>query len=170
VLVLFGSDAFEEAIAKPGQDNMANRSRSLTATALLLMAALGTAPMAACGTETPPPAVDDSQRGTAAQPGEESTGMSTKKKVVLLAGAAALYYMYKKHQSAGAEVGPEGQYYLSKNGRVYYRDAEHRAHWVTPPPGGIEVPAAQAAEFREFQGYENSPTGRDLSGLGSDAE
>lgn len=96
--------------------------------------------------------------------------MSTGKKVVILAGAAALYYLYKKHQNAKTETGPDSQYYLSKNGRVYYRDAEHRAHWVTPPPGGITVPADQAQELREFQGYENSATGRDLRGLGSDAD
>jgi hypothetical protein len=121
-----------------------------------------------CGRAEPPPPVDDTQPRAQAAP--EQTGMSTGKKVVLLAGAAALYYLYKKHQNAQSETGPEGQYYLSKNGRVYYRDAEHRAHWVTPPPGGITVPADQAQEFREFQGYENSSTGRDLRGLGTDAE
>jgi len=122
-----------------------------------------------CGRSDPPPPVDDTQHGS--QPANpEQTGMSTGKKVVLLAGAAALYYLYKKHQNAKSETGPEGQYYLSKNGRVYYRDAEHRAHWVTPPPGGITVPADQAHEYRDFQGYENRPTGRDLQGLGSDAE
>ncbi|HEX5660742.1 MAG TPA: hypothetical protein VFX59_26295 [Polyangiales bacterium] len=111
--------------------------------------------------------MDDTQQGASAR---EPTGMSTKKKVVLLAGAAALYYLYKKHQDAKSAEGPDGQYYLSKNGRVYYRDAEHRAHWVTPPPGGIQVPEDQASEYREFQGYENRDTGRDLSGLSNDAE
>jgi len=28
--------------------------------------------------------------------------------------------------------------------RAYYRDAQHRAHWVTPPPEGIQVPEAEA--------------------------
>jgi hypothetical protein len=97
--------------------------------------------------------------------------MSTGKKVVLLAGAAALYYLYKHHQNAAADqAGPDSQYYLSKNGRVYYRDAEHRAHWVTAPPSGISVPAAQADEYRDFQGYDNRQTGRDLTGLASDPE
>jgi hypothetical protein len=95
--------------------------------------------------------------------------MSTKSKVVILAGAAALYYLYKHHKNATQAQGEEGQYYLSKNGRVYYRDAEHRAHWVTPPPSGIAVPEAEAAEYREFQGYDNRTTGRDLTGLGADA-
>jgi len=122
-----------------------------------------------CGRAEPPPPVDDSQRGSTSSTPERA-GMSTGKKVVMLAGAAALYYLYKKHQNAKSETGPDSQYYLSKNGRVYYRDAEHRAHWVTPPPGGITVPADQAHEYREFQGYENSSSGRDLRGLGTDTE
>lgn len=134
--------------------------------ALVLIAALFCAPMTACGKEAPPPPVDDTMQGASAEP--EKTGMSTGKKVVLLAGAAALYYLYKKHKNAAAQEGPDGQYYLSKNGRVYYRDAEHRAHWVTPPPGGISVPANEAAEYREFQGYDNQASGRDLAGLAAD--
>jgi len=137
--------------------------------ALALIVTMTTTTMLGCGLAEPPPPVDDTPRGS--QPVEtEQTGMSTGKKVVILAGAAALYYLYKKHQSAGDETGPDGQYYLSKNGRVYYRDAEHRAHWVTPPSDGITVPADQAHEFREFQGYDNSSSGRDLRGLGTDAE
>ena len=100
--------------------------------------------------------------------------MSTGKKVVVLAGAAALYYLYKHHTAASATPGdPEGQYYLSKNGRVYYRDADHRAHWVTPPPNGIQVPASEAAAYQQFQGYDNQSTGRDLVGVdgaGTDPE
>ncbi len=88
----------------------------------------------------------------------------------MLAGAAALYYLYKRHQTATAAAGEDSQYYLSKNGRVYYRDADHRAHWVTPPPGGIQVPESEAMDYRNFQGYNNSSSGRDLTGLGSDAE
>lgn len=134
--------------------------------ALVLIAALFSAPLSACGKEAPPPPVDDTMQGASAEP--EKTGMSTGKKVVLLAGAAALYYLYKKHKASAAQEGPDGQYYLSKNGRVYYRDAEHRAHWVTPPPGGIPVPASEAAEYREFQGYDNQASGRDLAGLAED--
>jgi hypothetical protein len=137
--------------------------------ALGMIVTLTATSAAGCGRAEPPAPVDDSQRGS--QPAApEQTGMSTRKKVVLLAGAAALYYLYKKHQNAKEQVGPEGQYYLSKNGRVYYRDAEHRAHWVTPPPDGITVPADQAREFSDFQGYENKSTGRDLQGLANDAE
>lgn len=137
--------------------------------ALGLVVTLSAVTSFGCGRTEPAPPVDDSQRGAAASESERA-GMSTGKKVVLLAGAAALYYLYKKHQNAKTEAGPDSQYYLSKNGRVYYRDAEHRAHWVTPPPGGISVPAEQAHEYREFQGYENSSSGRDLRGLGTDTE
>lgn len=133
------------------------------------------------GSYAPPAPVDDSGygRGSAGYGGgggggygsgysrpmgapmAQPAGMS---KTVMLAGAAALYYLYKKHQSA-ASTGPDGQYYLSRNGRVYYRDAEHRAHWVTPPPGGIQVPEHETRGLEGFQGYNNSSNGRDLSDL-----
>jgi hypothetical protein len=137
------------------------------------MAAMATGPLAACGKSTPPPPVDDSQSGrttTGTGATATPTGMSTRKKVVLLAGAAALYYLYKHHQSAAAKEGAEGQYYLSKNGRVYYRDADHRAHWVTPPPEGIQVPESEAGDYRGFQGYDGSTSGRDLAGIGADSD
>jgi hypothetical protein len=132
----------------------------------------------------PPPPVDDTrvpsnnggpafgnqpQPRPAAAPAPTHSGLSGGQKLVLLAGAAALYYLYRRHQNAAAQTGEAGQYYLSKNGRVYYRDAEHRAHWVTPPPGGIPVPADEAAGYAAFQGYDNRTTGRDLTGLGADA-
>jgi hypothetical protein len=66
--------------------------------------------------------------------------MTTGQKVLLLAGAAALYYMYKKHQNAKG-TGPQGQYYRSKNGQIYYRDAKGGVHWVTAPQQPIQVPA-----------------------------
>ena len=124
------------------------------------------------GRSAAPPPVDDSAYGRGAgpntsygtqlgAPAERSSGMS---KTVMLAGAAALYYMYKKHQSSAAQ-GPEGQYYLSRNGRVYYRDAEHRAHWITPPSQGLQVPAHEAQGLESFQGYENKASGRDLTNL-----
>lgn len=130
----------------------------------------------ACGKSTPPPPVDDSRTSQGqtnsapmGQQPQAHTGVSTGQKVVLLAGAAALYYMYKHHQNAAATAtGPEGQYYLSKNGRVYYRDADHRAHWVTPPPEGLRVPESEAGEYRQFQGYDGNANGRDLAGLSND--
>lgn len=142
---------------------------------LMLATALATSPLAACkdtSRSEPPPAVDDTRGGVAARdtPAPDRPRLSTGKKVVILAGAAALYYLYKHHKNAAQKEGAEGQYYLSKNGRVYYRDAEHRAHWVTPPPGGIAVPEAEAADYRGFQGYDNNQTGRDLSSLAPDSE
>lgn len=119
-----------------------------------------------------PPPVDDTRTGSQTYPAPtnpqaKKKGLSTgQKAVITLAGAAALYYLYKQHQNK-QEEGAQGKYYLSKNGRVYYRDAQHQAHWVTPPPGGVQVPADEAQQYRDFQGYNNSPTGRDLSGLGS---
>ena len=142
---------------------------------LMLATAIATAPIAACKDSTPsapPPAVDDTRGGVSARelPAPDRPRLSTGKKVVILAGAAALYYLYKHHKNAAQKEGVEGQYYLSKNGRVYYRDAEHRAHWVTPPREGIEVPESEAAEYRGLQGYDNSTTGRDLSTLAPDSD
>lgn len=113
------------------------------------------------------PPIDDTQSRTsrpAPAPSPEKKFM-TKKNMVMLAGAAALYYMYKKRQKATAATGPDSQYYLSKNGRVYYRDSAGRAHWVTPPREGIMVPAEEASGYQKFQGYNNSASGRDLVGL-----
>ena len=99
---------------------------------------------------------------------EQKKGLNNAQKAgVVLVGAAALYYLYRQHQKKAAE-GQNGKYYLSKNGRVYYRDAQHRAHYVTPPSGGVTVPTAQAQQYRDFRGYNGDTTrGRDLSGLGT---
>jgi len=70
-------------------------------------------------------------------------GMSTRNKVLLVAGAAALYYLYNKHKNREGN-GPDGRYFRSKNGRVYYRDlktGEYR--WVDPPSQPIQVPAEE---------------------------
>jgi len=163
--------------------------RSGRGAALVVAAVFGVVTFPACGRRgsAPPPPVDDTQGRAAPSDGvrdvqgrrtdesrppsfgaEPRRGMSsTQKKLVMLGGAAALYYLYRHHQHAASDVGPDGQYYLSKNGRVYYRDAEHRAHWVTPPAGGIAVPAEEADQYAQFQGYENRQTGRDLSELGA---
>jgi len=138
----------------------------------LLLSVLLTFPFfAGCGSQqskVPPPPVDDTRGGAQTYPAPQNSpqakkGLSTGQKVVItLAGAAALYYLYNQHKNK-QEQGPQGKYYLSKNGRIYYRDAQNRAHWVTPPPGGIQVPESQAQQYREFQGYNNRATGRDLT-------
>ena len=95
-----------------------------------------------------------------------NTGMSTKQKMVMLAGAAALYYMYKKQQNA---KGQTVQYYKSEtNGRIYYRDPKTKqAIYVTPPQGGIMVPAQEAQNYNSYQGYNNSPAGQTFGGYGA---
>ena len=149
------------------------RRRSLRLMAVLLTVLLTFPLFTGCGSSqstAPPPPVDDTRVGTVSNPApgnqpQAKKGLNNMQKVAILGGAAALYYLYNKHKNSQKQ-GAEGQYYLSKNGRVYYRDAENRAHWVTPPPEGIQVPAAEAQQYRDFQGYNNSPTGRDLTGLG----
>lgn len=144
----------------------------------VLLSALLTVPLlSSCGggsrNASAPPPVDDSvgrtvsDRNNRNQP-EAKKGFSTGQKVALLAGAAGLYYLYNQHKNASQE-GAQGKYYLSKNGRVYYRDAEHRAHWVTTPSEGIRVPESEAQKYRQFQGYNGNTTGRDLSGITSSA-
>lgn len=98
-----------------------------------------------------------------------NTGMNTKQKVTLLAGAAALYYVYNRYKKKNAAKlqGQNVQYYLSKNGRVYYRDPQNpqNAIYVTPPPEQAQtfrVPASEAGAYSGIQGYENAPSGRTL--------
>ena len=113
------------------------------------------------------PPVDDTRASNPQNPSAyqvRKKGLSNTQKVAILAGAAALYYLYNQHKNAQGE-GANGQYYLSRNGRVYYRDAQHRAHWVTPPSEGIQVPADEAARYREFQGYNGQASGRTLTDL-----
>lgn len=124
-----------------------------------------------------PPPVDDTRTETGrqntsapvAQPQQanKKKGLSTGQKVAILAGAAALYYLYNQHKNK-QEKGAQGKYYLSKNGRIYYRDAQNRAHWVTPPPEGIKVPESEAQKYRDFQGYNNRTSGRTLNDVARD--
>ena len=138
-------------------------------TALLLATSLAGPLLAGCGGGKPSgasaPPIDDTAGGMRSVPSApappQNTGMSTKKKLVLLAGAAALFYLYKKHQNAKG-VGEQGQYYQSKNGRIYYRDAQGTAHWVTPPPGGIQVPEDEASQYSGYKGYNGQNSGNDF--------
>jgi len=141
--------------------------------AVLLSALLMVPVLSSCGggsqrASVPPPVDDTVGRTVSDRQPEAKKGLGTGQKVAILAGAAALYYLYNQHKNAPQE-GAQGKYYLSKNGRVYYRDAEHRAHWVTPPPEGIRVPESEAQKYREFQGYNRNSTGRDLTGITSSA-
>ena len=128
------------------------------------------------GSSYAPPPANDGRYGTQYPPSQSQArryppnqtqvnrGLSNRQKVAILAGAAALYYLYNQRKNAQGQ-GPEGQYYMSKNGRVYYRDAQGRPHWVSPPPEGIQVPEEQAARYRDFQGYNGRTTGRDLTDI-----
>jgi hypothetical protein len=141
----------------------------------IVFSALLTVPMlSSCGggpKYASPPPVDDTATGRSvnnpnlANPPQARKGLSTGQKVAILVGAAALYYLYNKHKNAQGN-GAKGKYYLSKNGRVYYRDAEGRAHWVTPPQEGIRVTESEAQPYRDFQGYNGRTTGRDLTNVG----
>jgi hypothetical protein len=135
--------------------------------ALGLALSLTTSTLVGCSRAAPPPPVDDTQGGRSpisSQPARR--GLSTGQKVALLAGAAALYYLYNKHKNAQG-AGPNGQLYRSKNGRVYYRDKDGRAHWVTPPPGGIQVPADEAQQYSGYQGYNGQSSGQPFGGFGA---
>ncbi|RYG44440.1 hypothetical protein EON79_14890 [bacterium] len=117
------------------------------------------------------PPIDASQGGARAQgfPAQnppQKQGMSTGTKVAILAGAAALYYMYNKNKQKRAQGdNSQPQYYLSKNGRVYYRNNTGQAVWVTPPQNGIQVPYQEAQQYSSFQGYNNSQSGSTLLDL-----
>jgi hypothetical protein len=83
-------------------------------------------------------------------------GMSTRNKVLLLAGAAAVYYLYQKHKNKQGQ-GPNGRYFRSKNGRVYYRDLRTGQYqWVDPPQQPIQVPAD---EYQQYFGGSGAPEG-----------
>jgi len=73
-------------------------------------------------------------------------GLSNGQKLAILAGGAALLYMYNKNKN-NQGTGVNGKYYRSKNGRIYYRDAKGNAVYVTPPQGGIQVPADVAERY-----------------------
>ncbi len=153
--------------------------RQKQTTTILTTAFIACQYLTACGSSAPDtsklPAVDDSRTSAVSAPEATSApatahkGMSNGQKMVILAGAAALYYMYKKNQEAHkAGTASEPQYYLSKNGRVYYREKGGRVHWVTPPTEGVQVPQSEASEYQQFQGYDNSTTGKTLTGLGNE--
>jgi hypothetical protein len=88
---------------------------------------------------------------------------------VELRGDAALYYLYREHLTAEG-TGPQGRYYLSRDGRVFYKDAQGKEHTVNPPSDGLRVPRAAAQPYRDVRGYAGQQTGRDLSGLAADEQ
>lgn len=106
--------------------------------------------------------------------------MSTKKKVVLVAGAALLYYLYRRHQAGkeaqAAQNAPTSaapaqaanrrpQLYRSKNGGVYYRDANGKPVWLTVPNRAVQVSQDDlnryAPNYQQYQGQRapSAPSG-----------
>jgi len=119
-----------------------------------------------------------SQSGSNAQPPRYETvppptrqqqprqGMSTGKKLAVLAGTAALIYLYNRHKNAQGAAA-QGQYYRSKNGRIYYRDAQGNAVYVTPPAGGIQVPVSEADRYNRAAQTGDWDLGGSDNGYGS---
>lgn len=109
------------------------------------------------------------------KPGQPKQGMSTGKKVLLVGGAALLYYLYKKHQAKATEqanMNPGNgqvasrpqQLYRSKNGGIYYRDANGKPVWLTVPNQAVQVPQSEVARYApDWQKYRgpapSAPTG-----------
>ncbi len=114
-----------------------------------------TLPPPGAGSTTPPPmtATPDAKPGMS----------NTKKAVIVLAGAALLYYLYKKHQAQQQAAGGAGtngspQLYRSRNGGIYYRDAQHRAVWVTAPAQQMQVPASDVQQYApDYNQYQGQP-------------
>ena len=145
------------------------RKKASFPVAVFLSALLTVPVLSSCGggqrTVAPPPPVNDTIGRQVNNQGQtqQKKGLSTGQKVgITLVGAAALYYLYRQHQNSQKE-GAQGKYYLSKNGRVYYRDAQGKPHWVSPPSGGVQVPESEAQQYQNFQGYNGRSTGRTLS-------
>lgn len=110
-------------------------------------------------------AADNSGAGNNAAP-PAKPGLSTKQKAVLLAGAALLFYLYKKDQANNAAAAQKTltaqigkpQLYRSKNGGVYYRDAQKNPVWLTVPPQGMKVPASEVTpDIQQYQGQPAPP-------------
>ena len=84
-------------------------------------------------------------------------GMSMGKKLLLVGGAALLLYMWKKHQANKAKEavtnpGMAGQampqlYRSESSGRVYYRDSNHKAVFLTPPAKAVQIPADELQRY-----------------------
>jgi hypothetical protein len=143
--------------------------------ALALAAILVSPILAGCGRDTgsysPTEPVDRTagSRSEYPAPANQRPGLSGGQKTAILVGAAALYYLYNKYKNRQGQ-GQQGQYYLSKNGRVYYRDRNGNPVWVTPPSQGIEVPESEASQYSRYRGYNGRNTGETFGGYGAGNE
>ena len=150
--------------------NRFNSTSALRGGSAFVLASL-LVPLAGCGSPAPPPTTSSSlppqqmsrPAMSAPHPNRPSLGLSTK--VVLLTGAAALYnyYQHSKKATAAQYPGQAIQYYLSKNGGIYYRDPKtHQPTFVTAPTKTVSVPANEAQAYSGVQGYNNQTTGNGL--------
>lgn len=113
----------------------------------------------------------NAQFGRNPQTNPPKKGMSTGQKVALVGGAALLYYLFKKNQAkkaeqvaaqrrAGATVSAAQaqapQLYRSKNGGVYYRDAQKNPVWLTVPNQPVQVSTQDlqryAPDYNQYRG------------------
>ncbi len=143
-----------------------NSTSALRAGSCVVLASL-IVPLTGCGSPTPPPTMAPSQPAMNRPAMGQNPGLSTKQKLVLVAGAAALYYYYRKSKKANEAKyqGQQVQYYLSKNGGIYWREPGNpkNVHWVTAPKTA-QVPDAEAQQYgvNQVQGYNGQTTGNGL--------
>lgn len=106
-------------------------------------------------------------------PQQRRPGFSTKQKVVALAGAALLYYLYRKYQARqqeqtrvsgnnaaanNANANARPQLYRSKNGGIYYRDAQGKPVWLSAPSRQLSVPQSEVQRYApDYSRYQNQP-------------
>jgi hypothetical protein len=135
---------------------LSNQILSVMTTALVIST------VTACGVGQQPNNLSSNPYGS---PNPTGPGGLLRNKAVLLTGAAALAYLYRRQHALRASGQNVPRYYLSSNGRVYFRDQSGTAHWVTPPAGGVSIPMSEANRYREFQGFNGNTTGRGLAGL-----
>jgi hypothetical protein len=143
------------------------RKKAPVPVAILLSTLLTVPFLNSCGggsrNAAPPSAVNDNVTRNVNDPGRPQArkGLTTGQKVAILGGAAALWYLYNRHKNAQG-TGPEGTYYRSKNGGIYYRDAQGRPHFVSAPSEGIRVPESEAQQYQGYQGYNGTTSGRTI--------
>jgi len=112
----------------------------------------------------------NAQFGRNPQTNPPKKGMSTGQKIALVGGAALLYYLFKKNQAKKAEQAAmqqrpgstapvqtrTPQLYRSKNGGVYYRDAQNRPVWLTVPSQSVQVSTQDlqryAPDYNQYRG------------------
>jgi len=79
----------------------------------------------------------------------------------ILTADAAQYYLWKTHQKPTAK---STEYFLSKNGRLYFRDVKtKREIWVDVPEKGIKITEDESEPYSDFIGFDGSADGLPFS-------